>query len=86
MRVLTPYELCLLLHTYYSPSEHISKGSPAYDTAIPKLIDLGVIKPMDEEVYYQTTDLGLAWVILILSTPVPVTGYLDPRNNEVINP
>lgn len=59
--------------------------SKPYQECVDRLLNAGVIKPnlSPLKVDYVATDLGNAWLDLILATPLPVpnTRWMDPRTD-----
>lgn len=83
---LTPLQLEVLLHTYYSPSRYPRMSGPAKE-AIDLFVDCGIFFEVAEqaEVNYSglsVTEKGKAWVEAILSVPMPVQKWEIPKESK----
>lgn len=84
---MTPYDLKLLLHIYVTPINFEHAGTEHYEGVIQDFLMRGIIKQETEFSYhnehgYALTEKGKAWLEMILSTPVPVNRWIDPRDEK----
>ena len=79
--VMTPCEIEVMLHCYYSLVPHPRLRYPAINEALNNLWNLNLIKPTKENVF-GATEKGKAWVAMICATPIPVLEWLDPRTGR----
>jgi hypothetical protein len=80
---MTPYELEILLHYYVSPAPFARITAPAFLGAVGGLIGDDLLQ-LDEGGYH-VTDKGLAFVRMVLATPLPEQEWTDPRTGGVIS-
>lgn len=78
---MSPYEIMFILHCYTSPTPY--RESPAREGAIKKFLNLNVI--IKEEDYFICTELGKAYVEILMDAPLPEIAYINPDTEEIIN-
>lgn len=76
--MMTPNDLEILLHHYVSPCEFPRREADAYKKAVKMFLADGVFDHEDDG-GYRVTEKGKAWIVMILSTPMPKLKYCDPR-------
>jgi len=82
----TPMMIQTMLHIYGCPQP--LRDVPAVAQSLNRLNDNGLIEEFDmpkESCGYRCTDRGLAWINMLLETPLPTAAFLDPRNNEAVS-
>ncbi len=81
---MTPNDLEVLIHCHVSPAIHERMHASAVREAHEMLERVGLIEPGPLETKgYRTTDMGNAYMRLLLSTPIPTMQWLD-HNGKVI--
>lgn len=81
---LTPFELQALMHCYTKRDVYMP-GNDRAQQILAQFVTHGIIEPDDEiPNVFRTTELGRAWVRVILTTPVPTARYVD-QHGEVIH-
>lgn len=82
-------EIQTVFHYYCSPEPHPREKDPAILMIIDEMIDRGIFSTVEVKKSgasdYAITELGNAWVQLILSTPIPSYCYMDPRTSTIIS-
>ncbi len=78
---MTPLELEVLIHCYYSPELHPRFTAPSVEAAYESHIKAELIKPVKE--YFTATEKGKAHIAQILALPLPKTGWVD-KHGEII--
>lgn len=76
----SPAEIKAILHFYYSPEP--------YDGFLPvnKFVGAGILTfAEDTPAGYKLTEKGMAWVEMILSTPYPVSAWIDARTGSKVD-
>jgi hypothetical protein len=73
----TPFDLKLILHFHSCLDKPDSANAPIYRERVDNLMNAGLVEY--REGIPRTTELGDAFVGLLLSTPIPVVKYVDPR-------
>jgi hypothetical protein len=92
---ISPSDLEVLIHCHADPRPHPRLYAPAVEEALVRFQQQGIIVPKQDpkttsplDMEYRTTDLGKAWLELILQTPIPrkeeKTVYIDPRTDRPI--
>lgn len=77
---LTPRKIQLLLNTYAFESPFIQLLAPSWLSAAEELVSEGLMIKWDYLEYkYKLTEKGLKFVEMLLSTPIPIQAWLDPR-------
>jgi hypothetical protein len=82
---MSPFELKILLHYYYSPEQYEN-----FRTGIPLEFILsccgqGVFRSTpNPDDGFMLTEKGQMWVESILATPMPIAKWCDARTGEVI--
>ena len=84
IKTLTPHELSILMFFYASPTDcTVADNQESVDT----FISMGVLEKWEKSKPdysdYQITDLGRAWVKIILQTTVPTIAFLDARGKVI---
>lgn len=89
---ISPAQLNFLLHCYYSPTRYQYVDSPLVKELIPQWIAADIItanKPYKEGLEqldtYRVTDRGKAWVLDILSVPMPEACWKSKRDGHLID-
>lgn len=82
---MTPVEIEVLLHCYYSPEPIPRLNVPAVSSAVQKLHNLKLIEITTDSTY-TATSRGRAMVELIKAVPIPIqkTVWVHPITEEVI--
>lgn len=84
---LTPHDLEVLLHYFYSPAP-FPRQSECHDETVRRFMDSGIMalrhKPSPYGSQYELTSLGLAWVHAILSTPIPTPVFRVQAREQTI--
>lgn len=80
----TPVVIVTMLECYYlgSPQQHFDRrATPAQTEALASLAHHGLIDGS-----LRATEAGVAWIKMLLATPLPVkmTGFYDPRTDQLI--
>lgn len=87
-RKLSPLELEVILHYYYSP-EPFSRLSSAYFEAILKFIRNGILRKREEisshGAEYEITEKGHFFLNMLTETPFPIQSFRDPRDESTHN-
>lgn len=73
----SPFDIKLILHCYSSHDQFPQSHAPIFLERLGAIMDQGLVEYIDG--IPRTTKLGEAFVELLLSTPVPVVHYADPR-------
>lgn len=75
MARLYPVDLEFLLHCHYGSGIHPRATAPSYVRAAQRLLAANLITYSDEKggAGFTTTERGIAWLEIILSTPFPKT-------------
>jgi hypothetical protein len=85
---MSPSDLEVLVYCHARVGVHPRIDAPAVRDAIERFRSAGIIEeysyPKHREFY--TTDKGVAWLEMILRTPMPIEAWIDPRTKEVIEP
>ena len=78
---ITPVVIETMLRIYYYSPESLRK-TPAGTESLHRLRKYGLIELLvdDESGCYQCTKRGLCWVNMLLDTPLPISGFVDPRH------
>lgn len=76
--IWTFYDLEIFIHHACSPTPFDRASAPAYDGAVMRLMDYGLLS-RDEEGIIRSTEKGDAWGDMLKSTPLPVHRFIDPR-------
>jgi len=79
---MTPNDIEVLLHCYYSPEPHPRVDSTAVLESLRSMKQNGLIEPRDTDVYH-TTDRGAAHVKQLCSLAWPVQVWVNDKG-EVI--
>jgi hypothetical protein len=79
--MLTPFELEVLMHYFVSQSEFQRINAPAFKGAVGRLIGDDLLE-LDGS--YKVTTRGRAYMYMLLDTPLPEHGWVDPRTNRVV--
>lgn len=81
---MTPYTLTLLIHIRTSPAKFPLSNTSVYEETINTFKQNKIIKPYTEaETGYQLTNKGIAWLKLILNTPLPKRAYVDSSGKVI---
>jgi len=73
----TIHDLEVLFHYRCCPTVAWPYGeTPAHGTTVSKLVEAGL---MDRADFPAVTERGLAFIDMLLATPVPVQKFVDPR-------
>lgn len=70
----TPYQIEILLHHHCSTARFSRADAPAFNEALGSLQEAGLLNSER-----RTTDMGVAFLEMLLSTPLPVMSWSDPR-------
>lgn len=82
---MSPLELEFLLWCYARAERHPRQDDVPYFDVICRFQEHGILAPApDENGLLRTTKRGDAWVKSILSTPIPQSAWIDPRDGKVI--
>lgn len=84
-RTLVPAELEFLIHchAHVGQFDGLKREAPVLLEARDRFLQEGIIRETgDDERPYETTKKGDAWVVMICSTPQPVSFWCDPRTSE----
>lgn len=73
----SPFDIKMVLHFYACLDQFPNANAPIYAELRDALIDAGLVE--FREGIPRTTELGDAFVGLLLDTPIPVVKYVDPR-------
>ena len=78
---MTPNELDVLLHYHTFIEEHPRLKAPAVQDALKNLIkkELLTVEKGEKKGIYHSTERGKIWLEMILSTPLPIMKWSDPR-------
>jgi len=80
---MRPLDVEVIMHAWCIADKHPRMDARAVKDAFEYWVAFGVLKPGPAGIY-MVTDLGAAYVKLILSTPVPKILYIDPRTNKPV--
>jgi len=69
-KTLSPAEVEILMHCYYSLDPHPRICAPFFREVVREFLDLGVIRDEGGDVY-RTTDMGNEWVWEVCRAPLP---------------
>jgi len=73
----SPFDIKMILHFYACADRFPNENAPIYVERLRSLIDHGLIEY--REGIPRTTELGNAFVDLLMNTPIPAVRYVDPR-------
>jgi len=79
----TPVVIQTMLHIYSCPQS--LRDVPAVKESLHRLRKHGLIESVNEGSGYQCTERGLAWINILLETPLPTSAFLDPRNGQTVS-
>ena len=82
---MTPLELEVLLHIYYSPEINPLMESMAGSAALRRFAEENTIF-LDPEGTYRLTEKGDTFVKMLLATPIPIQQWIDPRTIQEFQP
>lgn len=88
---ITPNDLDVLIHYYTTPGHHPRLWAPGVWDAVNKFIRDGVlVNPSGEAVQLDAcglvvSEMGVAWLKLMLNTPYPIQKWVDPRTETEVN-
>lgn len=80
---MTPFMLEIFMHHSVSSAAFPRNNAPAYKDTLKDIIEIGLLEEI-EFGFIQSTKMGKAYLKMVLSTPLPSSGYYDPRSGEVI--
>ena len=80
---MTPLEINLMLHCYYSPADDETRYSSAGRSGMQHLESNGLIEHNDGA--WQATKRGQAYVEMLTRVPFPVAGWVNPDTKELID-
>ena len=81
---LSPYQLSVLMHHFVSSAEYThGRESGLYAETIQMFVELGVWREMCRDYNSGLTDLGKAWCVSILQTPLPQQVFVDVNDNII---
>ena len=84
---MTPSDIEVLLHCYYSPTPHPRRQAPAIAESLNSFLDLGAIQPSTRpgtpDGTFSTTPLGSAWVKALCAVPPPKRVFLDEQGRII---
>jgi hypothetical protein len=87
----TPYDVEIMLHHYCGPSRFPRWTASAYEGAVSRLIDAGLLRMddapddgSDDRSHVFCTDLGASLIEMWLGTPMPRQIIIDPRDGKEI--
>jgi hypothetical protein len=81
---LSPYEIKILIHFYICNESHVDADTDSYLTICKEFRELGVIEvDPKRQSSYTVTGLGIAWLMSMLSTPIPKLAYVDRCGNII---
>jgi hypothetical protein len=83
MTLESPLALQLLLHCYARVEAHPDAENPIQKKILSDFSAHGITYRDDIHQCDRTTDLGDAWVALILQTPPPTKAFLDQHGNII---
>jgi hypothetical protein len=83
MTLESPLALQLLLHCYSRVESHPDAGTDICKRILNEFNTHGITYRDDIHQCDRTTDLGDAWVALILQTPPPTKAFLDQHGNII---
>lgn len=81
---LTPYEIEIVLHYYYSPEEHpeCAGNSPAWRSSVDMLLAEGVLQlrkePSQYGATYESTERSRVYIEALKDVPLPVQKWVMP--------
>ena len=81
---MRPLDVEILMHAYCIAAPHPRYGNDVVRDAFGGWEVQGVIEWNEEKTFYKTTELGKAFVHLILSTPIPKINYVDSRTGKPV--
>jgi len=81
---MTPYELTVLIHHYTSLGCFEYSNTELYKNTVIRFVFDGLfIQCSNRDNGYAVTDLGKAWISVILKTPIPKLAYVDAEGKIV---
>jgi len=79
---MTPHELEIFLHFYYSPVAPEGRGD--WRQVADMLIEKGALRTsIANDSGFVVTDKGQAWITTILDTPPPTRAYVDQQGKII---
>ncbi len=81
---VSPYELTIAMHYRTTVGEPDVPVSDLFKSVHDRFIAEGILTRTATS--YRVTTRGRAWLASVLSTPFPITQYVDPRTKEVLKP
>lgn len=85
MTLQCPAHIEFLLWCYCRCEPHSNLGAPVIAGAVSKFLGAGVIVPKEGcENQWECTELGRAWVKLLVDTPLPRTRYVDQYGKTIL--
>lgn len=73
----TPFDIRMVLHFYACLDRFPQENAPIFSERLKRLMEDGLLEY--REGIPRTTELGNAFVALLLDTPIPEVRYVDPR-------
>lgn len=73
----TPFDIKMVLHFHSCLDRFPNAQAPIYAERLRQLMDCGLVEY--QEGIPRTTELGNAFVGLLMATPIPEVRYVDPR-------
>ncbi len=80
----TPYEIKIILHHAHGFAPFPEADAPLYQPTVGRLMQMHVMEYRDG--IARCTDIGMAFVELLLQTPLPRAVIIDPRSGKEIMP
>ena len=84
---LTPLKINLLLHIYSIAAPFTHPDKPIYEMAKEEFIHHSLAERSDHGCGYRILPRGVAFVNMILATPLPLESevFIDPRNGTIVD-
>ncbi|MFA7291889.1 MAG: hypothetical protein WC023_06530 [Rhodocyclaceae bacterium] len=87
MNTMSPSDIEVLLHCYYSPEPHERLEAPAVRDAIDRFLAAGLIAPnADAERTWRVTKRGEAHVRQLCALPLPEPAWVDAHGEVIRDP
>lgn len=81
---MTPYELSVLIHHYTSPAKFEHCHKTLYTATVQTFVNQSVFRrDTEKDNGYRVTNLGKAWLQVILQTPLPKQVYADAQDQII---
>jgi hypothetical protein len=79
--MMSPNDIDILIHYHCSSKLHEWHDMPAVQESTEMFVNDGILQ-WDNDTY-RTTEMGRAWLKMIIKTPYPRQAWVDEEGNEI---